>query len=56
MKSEQGKMIIFNSDLEHSVEKNGSNEKRISLAFNLYTLPLRSTTNSESYSSNKFYS
>lgn len=56
IKSEQGKMIIFNSDLEHSVEKNGSNEKRISLAFNLYTLPLRSKTISESYSSNKFYS
>ena len=56
IKSEQGKMIIFNSELEHSVEKNDSNEKRISLAFNLYTLPLRSTTISESYSSNKFYS
>ena len=56
IKSEKGKMILFNSELEHSVEKNYSNEKRISLAFNLFTLPLQSKEIIESYSSNKFYS
>jgi len=56
IKSEEGKMILFNSGLEHCVEKNNSNKTRISLAFNLYTLPIKSFGNFESYSSNKFYS
>ena len=56
IKSEQGKMILFNSGLEHCVEKNDSDATRISLAFNLYTLPIQYTETVESYSSNKFYS
>ena len=56
IKSKAGKMILFHSGLEHCVEKNNSSNKRISLAFNLYTLPIKLYESPESYSSNKFYS
>ena len=32
----EGTIVLFPSHLEHSVEKNNSNEKRYSLAFNFY--------------------
>tara|TARA_Y100000004_G_C8893834_1_gene403251 strand:+ start:388 stop:1005 length:618 start_codon:yes stop_codon:yes gene_type:complete len=33
---EEGSIVIFPSHLDHSVEKNNSNEKRYSIAFNFY--------------------
>ena len=54
--SQTGKMILFNSSLEHSVEVNKSNNIRVSLAFNLYTLPIKLDNNVDSYSFKKFYS
>ena len=56
VKSLAGKMLLFDSRLEHSVEMNKSNNIRISLAFNLYTLPVMIDNQVEEYSSNKFYS
>jgi ectoine hydroxylase-related dioxygenase (phytanoyl-CoA dioxygenase family) len=32
----EGTIVIFPSHLEHSVEKNNSNENRYSIAFNFY--------------------
>jgi len=37
---ETGMMLLFNSSLSHSVEPSKSRKERISLAFNLFTLPL----------------
>ena len=54
IKSRIGKMILFDSNLEHSVPINNSNDIRISLAFNLYTLPVM-LSNEEEYSPKKFY-
>ena len=54
--SKEGKMIIFDSKIEHSVPINKSNKNRISLAFNLYSLPLDTNMVTDNYSSNKFYS
>jgi len=56
MESETGKMILFPSYLEHSVQFNRSKEKRISLSFNHYTLPLKLLTESMHYSTRKFFS
>ena len=55
VKSRTGKMILFDSRLEHSVETNKSKDMRVSLAFNLYSLPIKISSNFYSYSSNKFY-
>ena len=54
LKSQTGKMILFNSNIEHAVGENNSSDDRISLAFNLYTLPLKLDMDSTGYSSNKF--
>lgn len=54
--SQTGRMILFHSNIEHSVSKNNSKSNRISIAFNLYSLPIDIDSNSDSYSSNKFYS
>ena len=54
--SKSGKLILFDSKLEHSVTENNSDSNRISLAFNLYTLPLEFDISSNTYSTNKFYS
>ena len=35
-----GKMILFDSNIEHSVSINNSNQDRISLGFNIYLLPI----------------
>lgn len=51
-----GKMILFSSKLEHSVLENQSLDDRISLAFNLYALPLDLQTESTDYSALKFFS
>jgi ectoine hydroxylase-related dioxygenase (phytanoyl-CoA dioxygenase family) len=53
--SQTGKMVLFNSNVEHAVGENNSNDDRISLAFNLYTLPLKLDMDSTGYSSNKFF-
>ena len=56
MKSQTGKLILFDSSVEHSVPENKSKENRISIAFNLFSLPLKIASVSDHYSSNKFYS
>jgi len=55
IRSQTGKMILFHSNIEHSVSKNRSKDNRISIAFNLYALPIDIDSFSDSYSSNKFY-
>ena len=56
MKSKTGKLILFDSSIEHSVPENKSKEDRISIAFNLFSLPLKIGSVNSVYSSNKFYS
>ncbi len=56
MKSQTGKLILFDSCIEHSVPENKSKENRISIAFNLFSLPLKIGSDNGVYSSNKFYS
>ncbi|MEL1225508.1 MAG: putative 2OG-Fe(II) oxygenase [Candidatus Neomarinimicrobiota bacterium] len=55
-KSQTGKLILFDSNIEHSVPENKSKENRISIAFNLFSLPLKIGSVNSVYSSNKFYS
>ena len=55
IRSETGKLILFHSNIEHSVTKNKSNHDRISIAFNLFSLPLQIDSDSDGYSSNNFY-
>ncbi len=40
IKSESGKMLLFPPSIKHRVSENKSSGNRISLAFNLHTLPL----------------
>mgnify|MGYP001376642710 FL=1 len=56
IKSQTGKLILFDSSIEHSVPENKSKENRISIAFNLFSLPLKIGSVDSVYSSNKFYS
>ena len=56
IKSQVGKLILFDSNIEHSVPENKSKENRISIAFNLFSLPLKIGSVNSVYSSNKFYS
>ncbi len=56
LKPETGKMILFDSKLEHSVSENKSCHPRISLAFNFYTLPLEIQDHTAQYSTDKFFS
>ena len=56
MKSQTGKLILFDSNIEHSVPENKSKENRISIAFNLFSLPLKISSVNSVYSLNKFYS
>ena len=56
IKPKNGMMILFPSKLEHCVEKNESSDPRISLAFNLYTLPVQVNETKSVYSSKKFFS
>jgi len=55
IKPNVGKLILFDSFLEHSVKINKSDKIRISIAFNLYTLPIMLSAGIEKYSSDKFY-
>ena len=55
IRSETGKLILFHSNIEHSVTINKSNHDRISIAFNLFSLPLQIDSVSDGYSSNNFY-
>lgn len=55
IRSETGKLILFYSNIEHSVTINKSNHDRISIAFNLFSLPLQIDSDSNGYSSNNFY-
>jgi len=48
-------MVFFPSALDHAVEKNESNRDRISLAFNFFALPLKSSTDQDDYSASKYY-
>ena len=56
VKPKNGMMILFSSKLEHCVEINKSSDPRISLAFNLYTLPIQINETKNAYSSKKFFS
>ena len=56
IKSQTGKLLLFDSNIEHSVPENKSKENRISIAFNLFSLPLKISSVNRVYSSNKFYS
>ena len=56
VKPKDGMMILFPSKLEHCVEINKSCDTRISLSFNLYTLPIQVNETRNVYSSKKFFS
>ena len=56
IKSQTGKLVLFDSNIEQSVPKNKCKENRISIAFNLCSLPLKIRSVKGVYSSNKFYS
>ena len=56
VKPKNGMMILFPSKLEHCVEINKSSDPRISLAFNLYTLPVQINETKSAYSSKNFFS
>tara|TARA_Y100000287_G_scaffold148555_1_gene123661 strand:+ start:120 stop:671 length:552 start_codon:yes stop_codon:yes gene_type:complete len=56
VKPKDGMMILFPSKLEHCVEINKSCDTRISLSFNLYTLPIKVNEAGNAYSSKKFFS
>ena len=53
--SRENMLLLFDSKLEHSVTKNLSNQKRVSIAFNLYKLPISSSSHGGNYSKEKFY-
>ena len=55
IESRENMLLLFDSKLEHSVTKNLSNQKRVSIAFNLYKLPISSFSNGGNYSIEKFY-
>ena len=55
IQSKKNHLILFKSNLEHSVAKNQSKSVRSSLAFNLFTLPLSFSNKVENYSSKKFF-
>ena len=56
VKPQDGMMLLFLSKLEHCVEINKSCDTRISLSFNLYTLPIKVNEAGNAYSSKKFFS
>ena len=56
VKPKNGMKILFPSKLEHCVEINKSCDTRISLSFNLYTLPIQVNETRNVYSSKKFFS
>jgi len=56
IKPKKNDLILFDSSLEHSVNENESQNNRISLAFNIYKLPLDIDSQSYGYSTDKFFS
>jgi hypothetical protein len=40
LSAKSGKLLFFPPELDHFVQKNNGNEKRISLSFNCYLFPL----------------
>ena len=56
IKSQTGKLVLFDSNIEQSVPKNKCKENRILIAFNLCLLPLQISLVNSVYLSNKFYS
>ena len=56
VKPQDRMMLLFPSKLEHCVEINKSCDTRISLSFNLYTLPIQVNEAGNAYSSKKFFS
>jgi len=56
MESQTGKLILFDSNIEHLVPENKSKDNRILIAFDLFSLPLKISSVNSVYSSNKFYS
>ena len=55
IESKNNDLILFDSSLEHSVSENKSQNNRISLAFNIYALPLNIDNQSDGYSMSKFF-
>ena len=51
----QGTILLFPSTLNHSVETSESDQLRISMAFNLYTLPLRLDPEDDPFGGNLFF-
>ena len=56
VKPKDGMMILFPSKLEHCFGINKSYSTRISLSFNLHTLPIKVNEVGNAYSSKKFFS
>ena len=56
IKSQTGKLVLFDSNIEQSGPEYKSKENRISIAFNLCSLPLKISLVNSVYLSNKFYS
>ena len=51
----EGKMVLFKSELSHSVNRNNSLSKRVSLAFNMFAFPVELGTDNSDYTRNNFY-
>ena len=50
-----GTILLFLSNLNHAVETNQNEKPRISLAFNLFTLPLQLAPEDDPFNANPFY-
>ena len=55
LEPKSGEMILFPSKLRHAVAENKSQNDRVSLAFNLFTLPLELDSKKDDYSIGKYY-
>jgi hypothetical protein len=55
IKPKNNDLVLFDSNLEHSVSENRSQNIRVSLAFNIYTLPLDIDSQSDGYLMSKFF-
>ena len=55
IESQTGEMILFPANQKHSVDVNMSTRDRISLGFNLYTLPIKEIDQEDGYAFSKYY-
>ena len=55
IKSKTGQMILFPASQKHAVDINKSSRNRISIGFNLFTLPIKVEKEQSGYSSSKYY-